>query len=365
MGEAVDRLRQMLGAQLRDLVTFSTSDRLWQMPVAAALAIGLPMLLGAQFGHPQYGMVASLGGLTFRYLLPTPVYHRMAVIMACGLGMIAAYTLGLLSHLFPLSMVPVLLTITLLASMVARFYELPMPGSLFLVMAGAIGAFSPIPLEQLPHFIGLMTLGTTLACVIALGYSLYSVRLQPPRPVPPSPRPRFGHVVVEPVIISIFVALTLALAQTMQLDNAYWAPVSCLAVMQGMTLRSVWTRQLQRVLGTAAGLLLAWLLLWMPLNIWGIALTLMVLTFAIDMLVVRNYALAVVFITPLAILLAEAGASMLIPANEIIAARFYDTLLGCLMGLLGGIGLHSVTLRRLVRRLVPDRWRKHTDTSDQ
>jgi len=75
--------------------------------------------------------------------------------------------------------------------------------------------------------------------------------------------------------------------------------------------------------------------------------------------VVRHYGLAVVFITPLTIFLAEAttlGQSM--PAI-IIEARLFDTVLGSVIGLIGGACLHSPGFRervgRPVRRLVPER----------
>jgi hypothetical protein len=45
----------------------------------------------------------------------------------------------------------------------------------------------------------------------------------------------------------------LLLAEALRLPRPYWVPVSCLAVLQGVTLRAVWNRQFQRVAGTALG----------------------------------------------------------------------------------------------------------------
>ncbi|HRG72746.1 MAG TPA: FUSC family protein [Thauera aminoaromatica] len=116
-------------------------------------------------------------------------------------------------------------------------------------------------------------------------------------------------------------------------------------------------RQLQRVLGTAIGMLLAWSLLSLPLDPWRIALLVIALVFVIESLVVRHYGLAVIFITPLTILLAEAATLGAAPLAELIASRFIDTLLGCVVGLVGGICLHSARLREVVgnpmRRLIP------------
>ena len=59
------QVRQQLYAEGRQLITIRPSDRPWQMPFAAALASGLPLLVGAAFGRVDYGLVSSLGGLVF------------------------------------------------------------------------------------------------------------------------------------------------------------------------------------------------------------------------------------------------------------------------------------------------------------
>jgi hypothetical protein len=149
--------------------------------------------------------------------------------------------------------------------------------------------------------------------------------------VSPLPPATFDFVVFESVIIGAFVGISLALAQLLRLEKAYWVPVSYVAVIQSASLLAVWNRQLQRVLGTAAGLAVAWALLLLPLGPWGTAATLMVLTVIIETLVVRHYAAAVVFITPLTILLAEAAILGTRTPAALIEARFIDTVLGCVV----------------------------------
>ncbi|MGV3655779.1 MAG: FUSC family protein [Noviherbaspirillum sp.] len=354
------RLRAFLREELRQLTIIHASDRAWQMPVAAALATGLPLLVGAYFQRMDYGMVSSLGGLVFLYLPGTPLYHRMVLLMACSFGMMACYTLGVMSQFFPPLMMPVLVFTSILVTMVCRYYAVGPPGSLFFIMAASIGAYSRVPPMALPLMVGLITLGCLLACLIGFLYSVYILRLHDPKPVAPLPPPTFDFVVLDSVVIGIFVGISLAVAQALQLEKAYWVPVSCLAVIQGASLRAVWTRQLHRVLGTTLGLLVAWgLLSVLPLTAWSISLAMMALTFVVESTVVRHYAFAATFITPLTILLAEAVTLGHTPLAALIQARFLDTLLGCFVGLLGGICLHSPRFRELLgqqmRRLFPSR----------
>lgn len=135
--------------------------------LCAALASGLPLLVGAWFDRLDYGLVSSLGGLVFIYGPNTPLSHRMVTLMACAFGMSACYTLGVMGHFFPLLLVPVLGFIAIVVSMVCRFYALGPPGILFFIMAAAIGAYSPVDLLQVPLYVGLFTMGCLQACLIA------------------------------------------------------------------------------------------------------------------------------------------------------------------------------------------------------
>lgn len=352
--------KRLLQAQWRHLVTINPSDRPWQKPFAAALASGLPLLIGALLGRMDYGLVASLGGMTFLYTPRTPLYHRMLTVMSCAFAMIACYTLGLLSHFVPLLMMPTLAFVTILVTMACRFYGLGAPGSLFFVMAASLGAYTPLSWEQVPLMVGLLAMGALLACLIAFFYSAHILRSREPDPAPPLPVPTFDFVVLDSLLIGLFVGLALAAAQALQLEKAYWVPVSCLAVIQGASLQAVWNRQLHRLLGTGIGLLLAWGLFLLPLDRWSVTLAMMVLAFVVETAVVRHYGFAVIFITPMTILLAEAATLGQSPVAPLIEARFYDTLLGCLVGLAGGACIHSARFRAVVgrplRRLVPARF---------
>jgi hypothetical protein len=58
------------------------------------------------FDHLDYGLVSSLGGLVFLYTSNTPLSHRMVSLMASAFGLSACYALGVLSHFFPMLLVP-------------------------------------------------------------------------------------------------------------------------------------------------------------------------------------------------------------------------------------------------------------------
>ncbi len=342
-----ERLRALVVAEWRHLTTVNASERPLEMPVAAALATGLPIFIGAATGQLAQGLAASLGGLVFLYLPGTSLAHRMAWIMACAFGLVGCYTLGVLSHLVPALTLPLLTVITMAVTMVCRFYAVPPPGSLFFVMAAAIAAYTPATGQDAQLQVGLLAMGCVLGVSIAFAYSLHRLRRAAPSPAPP-PRTDFEFVVVESVVIGGFVGLSLALAQWLELSRPYWVPVSCLSVIQGVSLRAVWVRHFHRILGTAAGLAVFWALASLRLDGWGIAALLTLLAVVVETLVVRHYALAVVFITPMTILLAEGAQLGAHAPQALMAARLVDTLVGCAVGLVGGACLHSARFRAAV-----------------
>lgn len=78
------------------------------------------------------------------------------------------------------------------------------------------------------------------------------------RAVEPLPPPTFDFVVFDAVVIGAFVCISLAAAQALNLQKGHWVAVSCLAVIEGAPMRAVWSKQLQRVIGTSIGLLVSW-----------------------------------------------------------------------------------------------------------
>ena len=119
----------------------------------------------------------------------------------------------------------------------------------------------------------------------------------------------------------------------MGLDRAYWAiAASVLMLYQGLDLTRAMQRGLERTLGTFAGLGLAAILLSAHPQGLALAAIIMVLQFLIEIVVVRNYALATIFITPIALTVAEA-ATPVGDISTLLIDRGVDTAIGCAVGL--------------------------------
>ncbi len=360
MSSIFQKIKTRLAAEYKYLTAVNSSDRPWEMPVAASLSMGLPLLISVHFDHLNYGLASCLGGMIFLYLPSTPMYHRMTTLMTCSFGIITCYSLGILCQFNPQLMVLSLSIIAMVVSMACRFFMLPPPGSLFFIMAASIGMYTTVDVLQVPFVIGLMTLGCVLALAVAFVYSLYILRIRPASPIPTIQKPSFDFVIFDSVIIGFTVGISLLLAITLELPRPYWVPISCLAVLQGVTVRAGWNSQLQRILGSCLGLIVSWFLLTLSLGQLSICFVMMGLSFIIESLAVRHFGLAVVFLTPLTIFLAEANRFGLDDPFVVIRSRVTDTLLGSVIGVVCGLCLHSEKFRTVVghqmRKLIPVRF---------
>ena len=143
------------------------------------------------------------------------------------------------------------------------------------------------------------------------------------------------------IVVSVLGAL-------LHLERAYWAVAATVLMLhQGFDWLRMVQRSLERLLGTWAGLLLAGAILAVhPQGLW-LALTVMALQFTIEMLVLRNYALAAVFITGAALTIASGGHPVEAPGHYLLA-RGVDTLVGCVVAL---IVFWFIPPRRALRRI--------------
>lgn len=119
----------------------------------------------------------------------------------------------------------------------------------------------------------------------------------------------------------------------MHLERAYWAVAATVLMLhQGFDWMRTVQRSTQRLVGTWLGLLLAGAIIVLhPQGPW-LALTIMALQFTIEMLVIRNYGLAVIFITGAALTIASGGQPIAAPGDYLLA-RGIDTLIGCFIAL--------------------------------
>lgn len=135
------------------------------------------------------------------------------------------------------------------------------------------------------------------------------------------------------VAVAISGVIAVLISQALTMTHAYWAMAAAVLMLhQGFDWQRTIARGAERTLGTWLGLGVAGAILALhPQGLW-LALVIGALQFAIEMYVVRNYTLAVVFITPAALTIASGG-QPIDNLGELLLTRGSDTLIGCAVAL--------------------------------
>lgn len=338
-------IKQFLSQEIKAFFKLKKSDRLWHIPVLASLCIGIPLLIGLAFDNVKSGLLASLSGLVILYI-PTSnsIVTRMATMLICSFGFMVSYAIGLIFSFNPFVSTIVFGVFSTLVYWINLYFKTKPPASFFFIMIASLASGIPHDLSSIPQKIGLIAMGTMLACTLALCYSFLVKHKSHKKDAQLISellvKSKYADL-VEALIIGSFMFTSMLIGHVLKLQNPYWIPISCLAVMQGATLYHIWQRVIHRILGTFLGLGLCWLVLSIVRTPLSICITIIALQFIIEMLIVRHYALAVIFITPMTILLAEAANPLIQDPNLLIFTRFIEISIGSLIGALGGWFIHN------------------------
>jgi uncharacterized membrane protein YccC len=346
---------------IRDLFAFQESTVQWPIAISTGLAMGVPIAILTLLGQPELGLIACTGGFAAMYLSNRPRRERAVLLSFIVIGFVLSSAIGVAtSDSLSLGLVA-LFALTVAGSIILLGFGAGPPGSMFFMLVA--GASSRLAAPTSLGGVGLD--GGLVIGMVALGAVMsYAIVLIPL--LHPSVRQRDleAHLVREPfrfslhgdarAIVSRLVAasaIAVLIAAPFGVQRTYWVLLTVIAILQnGRTLRLTALRAVHRVLGTFVGVGLFALLL--PLHFTGLrlALLLSVLMFLVQLVVIRNYGLALVFITPLALLFASSGDPG--DAGTITVTRVVDTLLGA------SIAMTVLLAALLGRRFMPNTYKR-------
>lgn len=340
------------------LFKFNRTDRAWHLPVVAGFCVAIPLFLGLLYNDADAGKLASIGALVILYIQSNRLVNRMMILMVCGFGFILSFAIGVVFS-FSAWLTPLMLALyTFGVHYSLNRLELTRPpGNFFFIMVASIAISLPHNRTDIAASIGNFSIGVMIACMIALFYSILVLREVSNKPDVMVLQKNSYVNMTESIIFGVMVGLALLVAVLLKLENPYWVPISCMAVMQGITAKHIWMRAAQRVFGTFIGLGLTWVILQMHITALGICISILVLQIIVEFFVVRNYGIAVIFISMLTIFLAEPNISLIAKPNHLIVIRFFDILIGSVIGAAGGWLLyheqiHFFTKKQLLKTKV-------------
>jgi hypothetical protein len=306
----------------------------------------VPLLVLVLLGHVAWTPYAAFGAFTSLYGRNDPRAERAGMQVVAGLFLTLAVTLGAALALTPEShwlVVPAGALLAAAGSLTSDAYRWHPPGPIFLVFGFAVCAMVPETPSTVP-----------LAAAVAAASALFSMLvaqagvLRAPAtwvsPILPAPRfrdalsPSGARAHLVRYVLALTVSGTIATAFGWK--HPYWAMVASVVVLSGPDLRSRVTRGLHRVVGTLAGLAVAAVVLSREPQAVVAVVVIGVLQVLTELVVGRNYAVALLFITPMALLMGQLAHPS--PIGPLLRDRFVETVVGAVVAV-------------VVLLLVPDR----------
>lgn len=202
------------------------------------------------------------------------------------------------------------------------------PGPFFVVFA--VATASAIPADGPTVLAAVLVAAGAAALATALGMVEAAVRTHAAAPAPPPAQPRHRQR-VHAVRCGGAVALAGSISTGVGLDHPYWAMVASVVPLATVGLRPQVLRGVHRVAGTLVGLALAAVLLLPTLPRMAVALVVAVLQGLTELSVARHYGLALVFITPLSLLVVELSHPQ--PTGALLLSRLVETAIGVSVGI--------------------------------
>lgn len=287
--------------------------------------------------YASFGALASLYG-RFHYY-----GDRLRMQLGAGIVFISSMLLGTLLSILDAQISVRIMVVAFIATIVTGVvsgYRWHPGGATFSVFAG--GAVATMPAEWINLAQVLVVASATVLFSLLLTAVLGLLRTRSWTKVF---RPRQPAVFRPDWSVSITVGAGALLAgligQTFDDDHWYWAMVAASVVLAGAAITSRITRSLQRFSGTTLGVLVAGLLLWLDLPVLAIIAAVILLQAAAELLIGRNYGVAMLAVTPLALLMISLASP--IPAEILVVDRVFETFIGSLVGTI--VALISAKLR--------------------
>lgn len=313
----------------------------WQLGLQAALGIAVPIAVMTVVDQPMLGYIAASGAFTVLFAGTLPVIERARMLPFVGTALVVCAALGAAVAHDPLLVSIGILLVASVSAALAFGFRLGPPGPLFFVLVFGLSATVVRSAPITPAgYVAAIAAGCAFSYLIAVSpLALARVRARRARPLRqlfpgPSWDADARRLLLRVVLVSV-----LGVVVSLFLDpaRAYWIVGAAVAVIGiASSRRAALQRATHRLLGTIAGAgVYALLALLHPSGLWLAAL-LGVLQFSIELVVVRHYALALTFITPLVLLLLGAATGST-GDMSIAMERVIDTLAGAALGALSGL----------------------------
>lgn len=299
-----------------------------------ALSVAVPLVVLVLLGRADLTIYAAFGAFTSIYARNEPLRDRLRHQVQAGLVLCGCVGLG--SLLAGLSAPqPVVLAVTAavagLGAVLAAHWGLKPAGSVFFIFA--VGAVGSLP-GATPVGTAVLLTAASATLSVLLGWAgrwAGEGLTGPVVAVPGHHGLTAGQLWVHGARFLVATAVAGALGAASGVSHSYWAMVAAAAPIAAPDLSARLQRGVHRMVGTLGGVAVTAFVLSLSLQQWHTVVFVILFQFLAELFVGRNYAMALLFITPLALLMTQLAHP--VDGEALLQARAVETVIGSVCGL--------------------------------
>lgn len=321
-------------------------DTRW-VAIRAGLTVVLMLGILAATGHAGWALYAIFGGFVNIHGPGRAAHGRWRIQSVVAVAQVGAVAIGALVGLSPqrdwisVGVVPV---VAVAAHAVYDHWRLVPHAPLFPILATAAVGSRPMVAADVPPAV--LVTAAAAAFAVVLGHLTLYTHRDRSASVTLGHYPRTRDSTWDAALAAVAVALAGVAANLTSVGHAFWAMFSASVAMSMPRGRARAVRAVNRMVGTTAGVYLSWPLLALDLVAWQVVLLAGILQGLATMLVPRQYSLAMLVITPLALMVNQWAAPQ--PLDLFLQARLLETVIGAAIALLVVLLDRELSRRRLL-----------------
>ncbi|MBB2943906.1 hypothetical protein FB565_003635 [Actinoplanes lutulentus] len=303
----------------------------------AGVSVATPLLVVLLLDRPHWSMYAAFGAFTSLYGRTRTGRARFTMQSGAASALVLAVLLGVLISVLDdrtWLAVPMAALIAGAGTALATIAGWHPPGALFLVFAFGAVASVPHHLTDLPAALGVAAASAAFSLLVGAVPA-------PSDPTPSGVRVTLAHAFPASLTCAASALMAGTIATGFGIGHPYWATVAAVAPLSAQGRSAQLVRAGHRIAGTSAGLVLAAVLLAPGFDPYPAVAILALLQVAAELVVARNYGLAMLFITPLALLMNQVAAPR--PAADLLWDRGLETAIGAAVACAAILTTHHLT----------------------
>jgi hypothetical protein len=312
----------MSGHVLREFFALRPVQGAHRVAGRAAVSVLVPQLAVLALDRPHWSPYAAFGAFASLYARNSVHLSRASMQASAGAALTAAVCLGVVVGSVEereWTAVVVAACVAALGSMLAAAQDWHPPGPLFLLFGFGATASVPHELGDLP--VAAAVAGASAAFSVVVGNIGSFLRGTRSPPVTLAPVWTW-----EPAKYGVAALVGGGVATAAGIGHPYWATVAAVAPLSVRGVSAQLLRAGHRVVGTLLGLATSAALLALGMGPIATVLTVGLLQFVTELVVGRNYGVAMLFITPLALLMGQVAAPR--PMGDLLFDRGTETVIG-------------------------------------